>query len=103
MNFVPNTVSELESSEKFTLSETTSSGIRIFTRQLTRDQADTIVIGSRDDEFLSDQPGSPFLFVMARGDELISPESGLEDRLDTDDVMEVLEILSTLEEAALGS
>ncbi len=88
MSFVPQTASEVESSPDFELKHTTSNGIKIYIRELTEEQADSIIVATRDDEFLSYQEDSKRLMVTIKDDEIVEGEFD-----DTDDTMEVMDFM----------
>ena len=93
MSFVPETASDVESSKDFELKHTTSRGVKIYLRELSEDEAESIVIGSRDDDFLSYQEGSQRLMVTIKDGEIVDE--------DFDDPEDTLEVLDFMEESGL--
>lgn len=85
MNFVPDSAEVLESSKEFALKYTTSRGTSIYIRDLTEEEADSIVIGSSDDTFLSFQDHAKRLMVTVKDHEIVE---GMSD--DPDDTLEIL-------------
>ncbi|MAS94863.1 MAG: hypothetical protein CMO55_16830 [Verrucomicrobiales bacterium] len=88
MSFVPETASDIESSKHFELKHTTSRGIKIYIRELSEEEAETIIIGSRDDEFLSVQEDSQRLMVTIKDNEIVNGEFD-----DSEDTLEVLDFM----------
>lgn len=88
MNFVPETAAKVEASSDFELKHTTSGGVKIFIRELSKEEADSISMDSPDDEFLSYQEDKKRLMVIVKNNEIVTgPQENADDNLEIMDFM----------------
>jgi len=97
MDLVPSNAAEVEASTQFELAHTTKEGLRFYVRALSRGVADTIVIGTRDFQFLCGDGDGQYLLVLIREERILRGEPKPGGDLEKSDVTEVLAFLSQRE------
>ena len=94
MSLVPTTAAEIIASAEYHLACVTRGGLHLHVRPLSRELGDSIVIGSRDFQFLCGQADHQYLLVLVRDGKILRGEPKPVGDLEAADVIEILAFLN---------